>query len=297
MTPKLSELELFVAVAEAQSFSVAAERKGIAPSVVSRTIKNLEHSLQITLFNRTTRQVVLTLEGSWLLEKSYTILDEHQNIQHYFSCAHEEPIGELTVDAATPFAIYAIAPLLPKLQSKYPKLRVNLVSNESNTELIGRNIDLAIRIGHLKDSSIRARKMGETQRGLYASPHYLELFGVPELIEDLASHQCLGFMAFEHLNQWPLVDCSGKRFIVTNPIATSNNGETLKQMAINHFGIVCLSQFTAEHEVREGRLIPVLQPLWIRENIPVNAVYYSEQHQSTRLRAFIDFLVENLNWS
>ncbi len=291
---KLNELEVFVAVAESSSFSIAAEVKDLTPPVVSRTIKALEDKLATTLFNRTTRQVSLTDEGRWLLKSARNILEEHQKISPHFQRLKSEVSGDITVDAATPFALHAIIPLLAELKNIQPQLRINLISNEKRTELLESGVDVAIRIGALPDSTMRARKLGTTCRGLYASPEYLNRFGRPVTIQDLTHHHKLGFSEFEQLNRWPVKLDSDEQYHPKLLSTTSNSGETLKQMAKNHLGIVCVSRFTAKHDVEHGFLEPVLQSEWFDEHIPIYAVFYSGKYQSIRIRTFIDFVAEHI---
>ncbi|WED27654.1 LysR family transcriptional regulator [Vibrio sp. DW001] len=293
MKLKLSELEAFVAVAESNSFNLAAERLETASSVVSRSIKKLESELETTLFNRTTRSVTLTGEGAWLMDRARRISEEIVAIDHHFSQKHKQPQGALTVDAASSFALNAIVPLLSEFARLYPDIEVTLVSNDSITDLIERRVDVAIRVGSLSDSTLKARKLGSTQRGLYASPSYLKQFGYPDCSTQLSKFQCLGFAKHKSLNTWPLMDDTGNRLAI-NPQMSSNSGETLKQMAVNGLGIACLSNFTVHQELESGLLEPVLEHLWVIENIPINAVFYSEQSLSPRVRVFIDFLVKEI---
>ncbi|MGF1703497.1 LysR family transcriptional regulator [Photobacterium makurazakiensis] len=292
--PSIYELEVFVAVAEAKSFSKAASIKNVTQPVVSRTIRKLESRFNASLFKRTTRKVLLTDDGEWLLKRAYSILKEHETIIPHFQQLTHEVSGEIVVDAATPFSLYAIIPLMQKLHDVYPKLKVNLINNEGRTELLNSNVDIAIRIGDLQDSSMRARKLGVTNRGLYASPEYVARSGLPTNNSQLSEHHLLGFYQFENLNRWPLENSEGDVFTVKDTIATSNSGESLKQMTLNHMGITCLSRFTVEEDLKAGRLIPIMEEKWRDENIPIYAVFYTGQHLNFRTKAFLDFLVDNI---
>lgn len=292
---KLNELTVFVAVAESSSFSIAAEVKNLTPPVVSRTIKKIEDKLATNLFHRTTRRVSLTQEGEWLLQSAKRILEEHEQISPHFQQLKAKVEGDITVDAATPFALHAIIPLLAELKKIQPQLRINLLSNEKRTELLENGVDVAIRIGALPDSTMRARKLGTTCRGLYASPEYLNRFGRPATIQDLAHHHKLGFSEFEQLNRWPLKLDTDEQYQPELLNATSNSGETLKQMAKNHLGIVCVSRFTAKHDIEHRFLEPVLQSEWFDEHIPIYAVFYSGKYQNNRIRTFIDFIAEHIH--
>lgn len=292
---KLDELKIFIAIVETGSFNQAASQLNIAASVVSRSIKRLESGLRTTLFNRTTRKISLTEEGRWLLAKARTITDTLEDVNIHFKDNKNAPEGELRVDAATPFALHTIAPFLAEFTSRYPKINVTLESNESIINLIERKVDVAIRVGPLENSSLKARKIGNTSRALYASPGYLSQYGIPKTVDDLSLHQCLGFTQPDQLNVWPLINKQGEWVAIT-PYMRSNSGETLKQLALHHNGIICVSKFSVANEVKSGELVPVLSKYIQYQPIPISAVYYSERSVSQRVRCFIDFLCENVNF-
>jgi len=291
----LEELEIFDSVVKNGSFTKAAEQLNVASSVVSRTIKKLETKLKTTLFNRTTRRVLLTQEGQWLLNKAGGILNQVQNVESFLLDKEQSPVGTITVDAATPFAIHAIAPLILGFNRLYPKLQIVLLSNESNIDLIARKVDVAIRIGQLEDSSLKARKLGNAFRALYASPQYIQEFGMPESVEDLENHQCLGFIKPKKLNIWP-VFTSQEQGTKVKPSTFADNGETIKQLALNGCGIACISSFTAVEDVNNGRLLPILPDSIINQPIPIFAVFYSDNEINNRLRCFLDYLVEHVKF-
>ncbi|GEA59339.1 LysR family transcriptional regulator [Vibrio comitans] len=292
--PSLYDLSIFIAVAEAKSFSEAASIKEVSQPVVSRTIRKLESTVNASLFKRTTRKVSLTAEGEWLLLRARAIQSEHTAILEQFQRQSGEVSGELIVDAATPFALHAIIPLLMELGDRYPELKVTLVSSEERAELLDTKIDIAIRIGELEDSTMRARKVGVTNRGLYASPTYIEKYGIPKTVKELRDHQLLGFYPFTRLNKWPLEGALDGNIISEVASNLSNSGESLKQMAINHLGVACLSRFTVAADIKNKRLVPVLEKKWKDENIPIYAVFYTSKKQSLKTKAFIDFLIERI---
>ena len=288
---KLDELRIFIATAEAGSFVGAADQLGVAPSVVSKAIKSLEDKLSATLFNRTTRRIGITAEGEWLLGQASETMEGLEAIRTHFHGDGQEPEGPLTVDAATPFALHVIAPLLGEFADRYPKVRLTLESNETISDLIAKRVDIAIRIGALKDSTLKARKIGATRRALYASPRYLAEQGTPASVEDLAGHKCLGFSTPKTLNIWPLSTESGEYPAIT-PHIGANSGETVKQLALCHNGIACLSDFTVTAELDRGELVPVLADRIAPNATPIYAVHYSQRAAARPVRAFLDFLKE-----
>lgn len=290
---KLDELKIFVAVAESGSFAAAASRLGIAAPVVSRSIKTLEVRLQVTLFQRTTRKIRITGDGQWLLRQARETMAGIEEIQTHFKDRKAEPEGLITVDAATPFALHIIAPLLADFTSTYPKVEIALECNEVVTDLIDDRIDIAIRVGQLKDSSLKSRKIGSTRRALFASPGYLKRHGTPRRAAELRDHRLLGFSGFKALNRWPLTDDNGDWLAIT-PALSSNSGEALKQLALHDNGIICVSHFAVRKEVTRGELRPVLKKHIADHSIPITAVYYAERAVSRPIRLFLDFLAEKV---
>lgn len=289
---QLEELEVFVAAVNSGSFTRAADVLGVTSSVVSRTVKKLEDKLSTTLFNRTTRKIHVTQEGEWLLIHARKMLSDARHIEHFLGAKDSEPAGELVVDAATPFSLHALGPLIKGFNGQFPKVRVTLQSNESNIDLLERRVDLAIRIGELQDSSLKCRRIGTSYRKLYASDDYLQARGVPGAPDELLSHDCLGFVKPARLNIWPVI-VAGEPLEIT-PDTLADNGETLKQLALNGCGIACLSSFTVKDEVAAGSLVQVLEAETEQQAVPIYAVFYSDNALNSRLRCFIDYISEHI---
>jgi len=291
----LAELRIFVAVAEAGSFVAAANRLGIAPPIVSRSIKALEVKLNTTLFSRTTRKIAITNDGRWLLAQAHQTVTRLAEIEAHFSDPEAEPEGPLRVDAATPFALHLVAPALLEFTELYPKIEITLESNETVTDLIDGKVDVAIRIGHLRDSTLKAKKLGETSRAMFASPAYLKRRGSPNNVEDLGHHKCLGFSGVKYFNVWPFLTDGGEPVSI-KPSMWADNAETLKKLAIYGNGLVCLSKFAVKDELASGELVEVMPEKRVSHAIPIYAVYFSEQAVGRHIRLFLDFLSEKLEF-
>ncbi|MCZ4279635.1 LysR family transcriptional regulator [Kiloniella laminariae] len=289
---KLDDLKIFIATTEAGSFVQAARHLDIAPSVVSRSIKNLELQLKTTLFNRTTRKITLTGEGVWLRNRAIKTLDNLHEIRSHFADNNAELEGHLTIDAATSFTLHMLAPILSKFTDLYPGIRLSLEGNENITDLIEKKVDISIRIGELKDSGMKARKIGSVRRAFFASPDYIHKHGKPLDVTSLKDHKCLGFSQAPSLNNWPIKTENGDWLKIT-PHLTANNSETLKQLALHGNGILCLSDFTVRTEVARGELVPILENQIVPHAIPISAVYYSEHNVVRHIRVFLDFLAEH----
>lgn len=180
MKANSDELITFVTVVECGSFSRAAEQLEQANSVVSRTVKKLENKLGVTLLNRTTRQISLTQEGEHYFRRVQNILREMATAENEILDNQLNPKGLLRIDAATPVVLHIIAPLMAEFRQRYPLVTLSLVSSETFINLIERKVDIAIRVGTLQDSTLRARKLMTSYRHILASPAYLKQYGTPQ---------------------------------------------------------------------------------------------------------------------
>ncbi|AUU89457.1 MULTISPECIES: DNA-binding transcriptional regulator YafC [Enterobacteriaceae] len=288
------EMMIFVAVVESGSFSRAAERLGQANSAISRAIKKLESKLGVNLLNRTTRQLSLTEEGERYFRRIQGVLQEMAAAETEVMEAKLTPRGVLRIDAATPVMLHFVMPMIKPFRERYPEITLSLVSSETFINLIERKVDVAIRVGKLTDSSLRARPIFTSYRKLIASPDYLARYGVPETAEDLKNHTCLGFTEPVSLNTWPVAAQDGQLYEIDCDIS-SNSGETLKHLCLNGNGIASLSDFMIAKELESGELVEVLASKRLPVETPFSAVYYSDRAVSTRIRAFIDFISEYLS--
>lgn len=293
MKANSDELITFVTVVECGSFSRAAEHLEQANSVVSRTVKKLESKLEVTLLNRTTRQISLTQEGENYFRQVQKVLGDMAAAENALMEGRQRPQGLLRVDAATPVVLHMLTPLVGEFRARYPEITLSLVSSETFINLIERKVDIAIRVGELTDSSLKARKLMTSYRKIVASPAYLQQFGIPQSEEELAQHCCIGFNDLPNLNRWPLACADGRQLEITPGLAT-NSGETQRHLCLHGNGIACLSNFMIDEDIQRGDLVQILVKETQPVAVPVNAVYYSDSAVSNRLRSFIDFLSENL---
>ena len=293
MKTTLDEMQVFIAIVDCGSITAAADALQQTISATSRTMTRLEEKLQTTLMRRTTRRLELTEEGSAYLEQARKIIAAVEETEEQMRARRNQPAGRLRVDAASPFMLHVIVPLVPGYRKRYPKVELELNSNEGNIDLLERRTDLALRIGSLKDSSLHAVPIGRSRVRVLASPGYLAAHGTPKRAADLREHTLLGFSQLESLNEWPLEDADGQPLHI-QPSIRSFSGETLRQLALNDAGIVCLSDFMTRADRQSGALRQLFprQTLDVRQ--PVNAVYYRNTAISSRIKSFIDYLVESL---
>ncbi|AYD62674.1 LysR family transcriptional regulator [Achromobacter sp. B7] len=293
MKTTLDEMQVFIAVVDSGSITAAAEVLGQTISATSRTMSRLEEKLQTTLMRRTTRRLALTEEGRAYLEQVRRIVAAVEETEDLMNVRRNQPAGLLRVDAASPFMLHVIAPLVPGYRKRYPQVELELNSNEGNIDLLERRTDLAIRIGRLKDSSLHAVPLGQSRVRVLASPAYLAQHGTPKRVADLARHMLLGFSQPESLNEWPLLDADGQALHI-KPGVRAHSGETLRQLALNHGGIVCLSDFMTRADREAGALQQVLPRQTQDVRQPINAVYYRNTAISSRIKSFIDYVLETV---
>lgn len=296
MKTTLDELQAFVAVVDTGSITAASESLGLTISAASRTLGRLEEKLQTTLLRRTTRRLELTEEGAAFLQRARAILASVDEAEEQMAARRMRPAGRLRVDAATPFMLHVLVPLLEGFHARYPEVQLELNSNEGIVDLIEKRTDVAFRIGALKDSTLHARPVGTSRVRILASPAYLKRHGTPTRPAQLAQHArhvLLGFTQPESLNEWPLRDDNGDAVRI-QPTVASSSGETLRHMALAGLGIVCLSDFMTREDRHSGRLVPlfVRQTLDVRQSI--NAVYYRNTALAARITCFVDYVVEVL---
>ena len=293
MKTTLDEMQVFIAIVDSGSITAAADVLGQTVSAASRTMSRLEEKLQTTLMRRTTRRLELTEEGRAYLEQARKIVAAVEESEELMSLRRNQPAGRLRVDAASPFMLHVIAPLVPGYRQRYPQVELELNSNEGNIDLLERRTDLAIRIGRLKDSSLHAVPLGHSRVRVLASPGYLAKHGTPRRVADLASHVLLGFSQLEALNEWPLLEADGQALHI-KPHVRAFSGETLRQLALNDGGVVCLSDFMTRGDRESGALQQLLAKQTQDVRQPINAVYYRNTAISSRIKSFIDYMVQAL---
>ncbi|APX74855.1 MULTISPECIES: LysR family transcriptional regulator [Achromobacter] len=293
MKTTLDELQAFVAVVDTGSITAASELLGLTISATSRTLGRLEEKLQTTLLRRTTRRLELTEEGATFLQSARAIIASVDEAEEQMAARRMRPAGRLRVDAATPFMLHVLVPLIAGFRERYPEVELELNSNEGIIDLIEKRTDVAFRIGVLKDSTLHARPVGSSQVRVLASPAYLKRRGTPIDTEQLAKHALLGFTQPETLNDWPLRDATGN-ILRIQPTIASSSGETLRHMALAGLGIVCLSDFMTREDRKGGKLVQLFttQTLDVRQSI--NAVYYRNTALAARITCFVDYVIETL---
>lgn len=293
MKTTLEELQAFVSVVDGGSITAAADQLGQTVSGISRALARLERKLETTLLRRTTRRIELTEEGQGFLQRTRAILASIDDAEEHMAARRQQPAGRLRVNAATPFMLHAVVPLVPAFRAAYPQITLELNTDEMNIDLLEQRTDVAIRIGRLQDSTLHARPLCTSRLRVLASPGYLARMGKPKGVADLAGHTLLGFNQPESLNRWPLRGVHGDEWPIV-PSLTASSGETLRQLALQDVGLVCLSDFMSAGDREAGRLVQVLARDTVDVRQPINAVYYRNTQLAARIACFLDFLQERM---
>ncbi|MFK0309848.1 LysR family transcriptional regulator [Pseudomonas sp. NPDC090233] len=286
------EMEVFAKVVDEGSLSAAARALGLTPSAVSRIIARTEQRLGTRLLLRTTRAITLTAEGDAYLRGARRILADMLEVEEAIT-DQGVPRGRLRVSAALGHGRQTVVPLVAAFSARYPQVLVDLTLSDEVTDILGGQADVALRFGHLPDSSLSARFIGDTGEVIVASPAYLERCGTPEQPEDLARHNCLRFNFRRAVSEWPFLR-NGQAFSlkVAGTIECSS-GEALAQLAKIGAGIARIGTFTVADELESGELIPLLEAYNPGDREPIHAVFVGGPAMPARVRVFVDFLVQH----
>ena len=289
---RLGNMQAFVRVAEAKSFSEAARRLRSSKSLVSRQVAALEAELGVRLFHRTTRSLSLTDEGRGYHAQVARILNEIEEANMSVSQSQATPRGRLRVSAPMSFGILHLGPAIRDFLHRYPEVELDLSLNDRYVDLIDEGFDLAIRIGRLADSSLVARKLARHRMILCASPDYLKEHGTPKDPSDLKHHECMCYSTNSLVPEWHFVTPDGKPWAIEiEGRFHANNGDVLRTAALQGLGIIYLPSFIVGPDV-QGATLASLLPAFVPTDTAIHAVYPHSRHLSPKVRAFIDFLAE-----
>lgn len=291
----LAGARLFLHVAQAGSFSAAARQVGLSPASVSRQMNALEEALGVRLMNRTSRSLSLTEAGQVYLRRMERILADLEDTRNLISQLHVNPRGTLRVHARISLGSQYIAPALPAFLQHYPDVRIDLWLSDGAVDLVGQDIDVAIRVGQMEDSSMIARKLASSPRLVCGTRDYFSRHDVPRCPGDLASHNCLTYRFDLGPATWRFMRDGKLQEVRVSGNMQTNNAESLRIAALSGLGLALLPAWSVHQDVREGRLRVVLRdyaatPMDFDDGI--YAVYSEPRHLPAKTRAFVDYLVD-----
>ncbi|KAF3887461.1 MULTISPECIES: LysR family transcriptional regulator [Nostocales] len=285
---QLAELIAFVKSVEFNSFSAAARSLGTTPSAISKRVAKLENRLGVCLLQRTTRSLRLTPEGLGYYERISRLLRELEEANDSV-VSGGKPCGKLTISTSLDFGQWLLVRSIPEFLAQYPEIQIDLRLSDRFVDLVVEGIDIAIRLGDLKDSSLIYRYLGQTRFVLCASPAYLKAYGTPTTPQDLAHHNCLQYVFDGQPVSWDfLIDKTWQTISVSGTF-NSDNGGALKNAAIAGLGITRLLSFQVQEEVQQQQL-ELLFPEQFFPGLVVQAVFTHQRNLSPRVRAFLEYL-------
>lgn len=294
MDNRAGEMQVFLRVVEAGSFSEAARLMRMAPSTVSKLVARIEARMGVRLLERSTRRLSPTAEGRIYYERSLALVDELEEIERELSLGAANAGGTVRVNASVALGTLGLEPLLPAFWCAYPNIVVDLSLSDELVDLYLDRTDVAFRVGRLPDSGMTARRIGLAHRKIVAAPAYLARCGVPRSVDDLARHNCLGFNFRRAAPVWPVKE--GGRIVDRAVAGTllANNGETVRRMAVAGLGLARLGDYHARDDLEAGQLVEVLADVVERDEEEINAVHLGGARMPQRVRAFLDFVVPRL---
>ncbi|MGM8812274.1 LysR substrate-binding domain-containing protein [Enterobacter cloacae] len=291
----LRSLKIFIAVFETENFSVVARREGLSASQVSRIIHQLEDALGQQLFYRNTRAVIPTESGHLFIRYAREMMTSFEEARRELDARSTEPSGTIRINAPVFFGQRHIAPGLPGLTARDPRLNIELTLTDDFIDPHKHAADVIFRIGVLTDSTFHARIFGQQRYHLAASPDYLRQHGAPQGPDDLAHHKCLVYRGSSGPNRW-LFRGPGEEWVhyPVMPLMTSNNAESLLAAALGGMGIVLFPDWLIGDRVQQGELVALLPGLECAihtEPLNIAAIYPNARHPPLNVRAVIDHYV------
>jgi DNA-binding transcriptional LysR family regulator len=286
---QLTDLAVFIQVAESRSFTAAAHKLGMAKSVVSKYVTRLEDRLGVRLLHRTTRRLSLTEAGERLHQRGARALEDIEEAERDVSSHQEQPRGRLRVAAPMSLGLLHLAPALPAFLREHPLVKVDLRLDDRPEDVIGGGIDVALRIAELADSSLIARRLCTIRFVTVASSEYLRSHGTPQHPAELSRHSCLVYTVRQQANLWRYRDASGREIVVSVEGALqANNSLALREALVAGIGIALTPSFVVGEELRDGRLVSVLNDYGVHPR-ELYAILPERKHLTPKTRAFVEF--------
>ncbi len=290
---RLHEIEVFVAVADAGSFTKAGTRLRLSPPAVTRAISALEDRLGARVFNRTTRNLTITEVGQRFLENARRILSDIDTAEKEAVGETAMPHGHLAITASVTFGRAALAPVVCSFLGQHPRVSASVLLLDRVVNLVEEGIDIAIRIGHLPDSNLIAKRIGEVRQILVASPNYLARRGTPDSPSDLRLHSVIAFTGLMPNREWHFLNGQKPGSVTLRPALEVNDALASIQAAEMGHGITTTLSYMVSDRIRDGKLTTVLDTFTLPPQ-PVHLVYPHARLVAPKIRAFIDFAAPRL---
>jgi DNA-binding transcriptional LysR family regulator len=292
---RIDAMQAFAAVADLRGFAPAARKLGLAPSGVTRLVAALEDHLGARLLQRTTRQVALTDVGARYLERVRRILADVEEAEGSAQDERRRPSGRLSVSAPLGFGRLHVSLLMSAYLKRYPEVSGELRLSDRVINLVEDGVDLAVRIGHLADSSLVARQLGEMRRIVVASPGYLKQRGEPKTPQAIAAHDTIQFGVMTAAPDWRFVEDGRELRVACAPRFVTNSSDAAIRYAEQDGGLTRVLAYQAADGLKARRLKIVLAK-FEQSPLPIHIVYPTSRLLSAKVRTFIDLAVELSDW-
>ena len=293
MMDDLKRMVIFSHVVKAESFSAAARRLGIAKSAVSKHISILERNLGVRLLNRSTRKLSLTDIGDIYYQRCAKIVEAVDEAANCITPLQDKLSGALRISSPVSFGVKHVVPLIYSFLQIHPSLKAEIQLDDNIIDMVQEGIDVAIRVGWLPDSSLRARKLRDAPRLLCAAPKYLEKMGTPKTPDELSGHEWIIFTLLPTPSHCTFTKNGKKETVQVKGRIKVNNGNAVRTLLLEGAGIFSLPDFLIKEDFEAGRLVHLL-PDYDISDVGIYAVYQDQRLQPAKIRAFIDFLAENI---
>ncbi|WP_394391293.1 LysR family transcriptional regulator [Shewanella woodyi] len=290
----LNDLQLAIRIAELASISAAGREQGMTPAAASAALQRLEQKLDCQLFARSTRSMKLTEEGRLFIESGRQALALLEGANNALADNREELKGEIRIALPSDIGRSLIRPWLDEFAAQYPQLTLSLYFGDQMTDLIGQNVDLALRYGHLEDSNLMRRQLAMTPRVAVASPDYLAKQGIPKHPHELGQHKILILnRGGEPWHKWRFSQKGEEFDINVRGARQCNDGAVIRQWALDGMGIAYKSWIDVAADVHQGRL-KLLFADQLASKVPLQLVYLQTDYPKFKVRCIIDLLIDKI---
>lgn len=292
---RIETMQAFITVADHKGFAPAARKLGLSASAVTRMVAALEERVGARLLQRTTRSVMLTDAGERFLERARRILADVEEAEGAVQAERTQPTGRLVVSAPLGFGRRHVTPLMSTYLKRYPDVAGDLRLSDRMVNLVEEGIDIAVRIGHLPDSSLVARAVGDMRRMVVASPDYLAAHGEPRHPSEIAVHRTVHFGALSAAPDWRFVEDGREVRVACAPRFTTNSADAAIFHVEQGGGLTRVLAYQAAEGLASGRLKAVLVDYEIPP-LPIHLVYPTSRLLSAKVRAFVDLVLRDCDW-
>lgn len=292
---RFDAMQAFARVVEAGSFTKAAETLHISKTTVTQLVQQLEARLRVKLLNRTTRKVNVTADGAVFYERVIRLLADVDDAETSLSGPSTLPRGRLRVDVPSPLASMILIPALPAFHQRYPDIQIDMGVSDRMVDMLGENVDCVVRGGELTDLSLMARRVGDLELGVYASPNYLARVGVPSHPRDLEEppHHIVGYLWARTGRALPYAMRRHTEHVRIKGryVLAVDDGNAYIAAGLAGLGVLWLPKYMSRHFEARGELVPLFEN-WRLDPMPIYVAFLPNRHISIKLRVFIDWVVE-----